>query len=38
MEYTGIPVVKNSVLIPGAGLDYGTILGGYYRSATIDDE
>jgi hypothetical protein len=37
MEYTGIPFGKYITLIPGAGLDYGTVLGGYYRPSTSTD-
>ena len=38
MEYTGLPLSKNSVLVPGAGPDYGTILGGYYKPASNLDK
>jgi hypothetical protein len=34
LEYTGIPLSPNAVLIPGAGIDYGAVLAGYYRSQT----
>jgi hypothetical protein len=37
MEYTGIPLGKYVTLIPGVGLDYGTVLGGYYRPSTNED-
>lgn len=38
LEYTGIPVSKKNVLIPGAGFDYGTFLGGVYRAASAEDQ
>lgn len=38
MEYTGIPLCKQPLLIPGAGFDYGTMLGGYYRPASAEDK
>lgn len=31
MEYTGIPIFKNSIIIPGIGFDYGTTLAGAYK-------
>jgi hypothetical protein len=37
LDYTGIPVGKNSLLIPGVGPDYGALLGGFYRPATPRD-
>lgn len=36
-QYTGIPIYKNSVLIPGIGFDYGTTLAGVYSPYTGTD-
>jgi len=33
-QYTGIPIFKNSIMIPGIGTDYGTTLAGAYEPYT----
>lgn len=38
MEYTGIPLGKTVLSIPGVGPDYGTLLGGYYRPVSSKDK
>ena len=37
MEYTGIPIFDKSVMIPGIGFDYGTVLAGAYKPHTNVD-
>lgn len=40
LDYTGIPVSpipEENILIPGIGPDYGSLLGGYFRPATLKD-
>lgn len=38
VEYTGIPIGKKPLLIPGVGFDYGTALGGYYMAKAQSEQ
>lgn len=37
-EYTGIPIFKDSIMLPGIGFDYGTTLAGCYVPRTRIDK
>lgn len=38
LQYTGIPMCLQPTLIPGVGPEYGALLGGYYKPATLKDK
>lgn len=38
LQYIGIPLTPDAVLIPGVGPTYGAILGGFYKPATLKDK
>lgn len=36
-QYTGVPVTPDSILIPGVGMQYGSLLGGFVKPRTKKD-